>query len=208
MSNVLKAVAYVRVSNSSQSTTRQVSELKKVKGFNIVNVCKENISGFSKSIEERAELQRAIKLLKEDRSIDALMISEISRLGRNTREVLSLIEDLEKAEVALYIHNLGYTIGGPDVKDQAFAKLIVTIMADLARLESEQLSSRIKSGIRSRKEKGLSTGRKIGSKEITSKFLSKHTDIKKYLNKGYSSREIQRICKCGPGTIQKVRELI
>ena len=81
-------------------------------------------------------------------------------------------------------------------------------MADLARLESDQLSTRIKSGIKSRKEKGLSTGRKTGSIETSEKFLSKHTDIQKYLNKGYSSREIQKICKCGPGTIQKVKMFV
>ncbi|MFY0650749.1 MAG: recombinase family protein [Cyclobacteriaceae bacterium] len=208
MSNILRAVAYLRVSSSSQSTNRQLNELKKVEGFEIVNVCKEKISGYSVPAEERKELQRALKILKEDRSIDALMISEISRLGRNTREVLSILDELEKEEIALYIHNLGTTIGGANIKDQAFAKLIVTIMADLARLESEQLSERIKSGIRSRKEKGLSTGRKIGSNESSEKFLTKHQDIRKYIEKGYSSREIQKICKCGPGTIQKVKALI
>ena len=59
------------------------------------------------------------------------MISEVSRLGRNTKEVLTLIEELEKEEVILYIHNLGCSIGGFGAKEQAFTKLIVTIMSDL-----------------------------------------------------------------------------
>jgi DNA invertase Pin-like site-specific DNA recombinase len=79
-------------------------------------------------------------------------------------------------------------------------------MADLARLESEQMSYRIKSGIRSRKAKGLTTGRQIGSKETVERFLSKHLDIQKYLSKGYSSREIQRLCRCSPNTVKKVKD--
>ncbi|WP_338399592.1 helix-turn-helix domain-containing protein [Persicobacter psychrovividus] len=81
-------------------------------------------------------------------------------------------------------------------------------MADLARLESEQVSYRIKSGIRARKEKGLHTGRKVGSKESKDKFLAKRQDIVRYLEKGFSYREIQRLCKCSPNTVQKVVEAI
>jgi len=81
-------------------------------------------------------------------------------------------------------------------------------MADLARLESELLSYRIKSGIRSRKAKGLSTGRRVGSFETEQDFLKKHDQIQKYIKKGYSSREIQKICSCSPNTINKVKDLL
>ncbi|MCR9251010.1 MAG: recombinase family protein, partial [bacterium] len=111
MSGVMKAVAYTRVSSAGQSIDRQVIELRKVSGFQIEKVFSEKVSGYSKPIEERVQLQKALKYLKGDRSIDALMISEISRLGRNTREVLAFIEELEKEEIKLYIHNLGCTIG-------------------------------------------------------------------------------------------------
>ncbi|BDD02371.1 hypothetical protein [Persicobacter psychrovividus] len=100
------------------------------------------------------------------------------------------------------------TINTGAAKEEAFSKLIITLMADLARLESEQMSYRIKSGIRVRKEKGLHTGRKVGSKESKEKFLAKHQDIVKYLEKGFSYREIQRLCKCSPNTVQKVSGLV
>ena len=48
-------------------------------------------------------------------------------------------------------------------------------MADLARMESEQMSQRIKSGIRARKEKGLATGRKTNSTETKEKFLNSYS---------------------------------
>lgn len=181
--------------------------MKSLKGFDVVKTYSEKISGFSKSADQRPILQKALSYLIPN-DIECVMVSEVSRLGRNTAEVLNLIEELNQKSIAIYIHNLGTCINTKDSQSEIFTKLIVTIMADLARLESEQLSYRIKSGIRSRKAKGLTTGRKIGSFETSDQFLSKHMDVRKYIEKGYSTREIQRICKCSPNTIKKVRDLV
>jgi len=201
----MKAIIYTRVSSKDQSTQRQLNDMKSVSGFTVEKVFSEKISAFSKSADQRPGLQQALSYVRGN-NIDSIMISEVSRLGRNTLEVLNLIEELKEQGVALYIHNLGATINTKNQSGEIFTKLIVTIMADLARLESEQLSYRIKSGIRSRKAKGLTTGRKTGSFESEEKFLSKHTDIQMYLSKGYSSREIQKLCKCSPNTIKKVKD--
>ncbi|QCK15224.1 recombinase family protein [Mangrovivirga cuniculi] len=201
----MKAIIYTRVSSKDQSTKRQLNDMKSIHGFEVVKVFSEKISAFSKSSFQRPGLQKALTFANAN-NIQCIMISEVSRLGRNTVDVLSLIEDLKQQGIAIYIHNLGTTINKGDHSGDIFTKLIVTIMADLARLESEQLSYRIKSGIRSRKAKGLTTGRKVGSKESPEKFLSKHQDIAKYLAKGYSSREIQKLCNCSPNTIKKVKD--
>ena len=203
----MKAIIYTRVSNKDQSTTRQLNDMKSLKGFEVVKVFSEKVSGFSKSMDQRSSLQKALSYLSST-DAECIMISEVSRLGRNTAEVLKLIEDLKEQGILIYIHNLGTTINTSNSNGEIFTQLIVTIMADLARLESEQMSYRIKSGIRSRKAKGLTTGRKPGSQEPTAKFLSKHGDIQKYLSKGYSSREIQRICQCSPNTIKKVKDAL
>lgn len=200
----MRAILYTRVSTKDQSTLRQVNDMKSLDGFEIVKVFSEKVSGFSVSVANRPILQRALSYLKASK-ITCIMISEVSRLGRNTHEVLGLIEKLKKEGVSIYIHNLGATINRSDSSSEMFTKLIVTIMADLARLESEQMSYRIKSGIKARKANGLTTGRKVGSRESSEKFLSKHKDIQRYLAKGYSSREIQKLCKCSPSTIVKVK---
>lgn len=203
----MKAILYTRVSTKDQSTLRQVNDMKSIGEYEVVKVFSEKISGFSVSVSERPILQKALSYVYAN-AIECIMVSEISRLGRNTHEVLGLIEELKKKSVAIYIHNLGTTINRSDSSSEIFTKLIVTIMADLARLESEQMSYRIKSGIRSRKAKGLTTGRKMGSKESAERFLAKHQDIRRYLDKGYSSREIQKLCKCSPNTIIKVRRAL
>lgn len=200
----MKAILYTRVSTKDQSTARQVNDMKSLPEFEIVKVFSEKVSGFSVSVDDRPILQKALSYLKSSEA-NCIMVSEVSRLGRNTHEVLGLIEDLKKQGVAIYIHNLGTTINKSESSSEIFTKLIVTIMADLARLESEQMSYRIKSGIKARKANGLTTGRKIGSIESKEKFLSKHSNIQKYLSKGYSSREIQKLCKCSPNTIKKVK---
>ena len=202
----MQAIIYTRVSTKEQSSQRQLNDMKTVHGLEIVKVFSEKISAFTKSASQRPVLQKAISYCKEN-GVECIMISEVSRIGRNTLDVLNLIEELKHEGIAIYIHNLGTTINTKDQTGEIFTKLIVTIMADLARLESEQLGYRIKSGIRSRKAKGLTTGRKVGSKESVEKFLSKHQGIIKYLSKGYSSREIQKICRCSPNTIKKVKDL-
>lgn len=200
----MRAVAYTRVSTSEQSTKRQVNDLKQVEGFQIVKVFSESVSGFSKSMEERAELQKMLKYVEKE-SIQCIMVSEISRLGRNTRETLTLIHDLEKKGICLYIHNLGITLGADSEKDRIFNKLIITIISDIARMESESLSYRIKSGIRNRKAQGLTTGRLVGSNESKEKFLNKHKDIQKYLALGRSYPEIVKLCRCSMSTVHKVK---
>lgn len=203
----MRSILYTRVSTKDQSTARQVNDMKSLPDFQIEKVFSEKVSGFSVPLTERSELTKALEYIKT-KEIDCLMVSEVSRLGRNTHEVLNLIEDLKQSGTAIYIHNIGATINRSDSLSDMFTKLIVTIMADLARLESEQMSYRIKSGISSRKSKGLTTGRKVGSKESAERFLSKHKDIKRYLEKGYSSREIQKLCGCSPNTIKKVKDLV
>ncbi|NMM50324.1 recombinase family protein [Marinigracilibium pacificum] len=200
----MKSIIYTRVSSKDQSTKRQLNDMKSISGFEVAQVFSEKISAFNKSSFHRPVLQKAL-LYAYENDVKCVMISEVSRIGRNTVDVLNIIEDLKQQEIAIYIHNLGTTINKGDHSGNIFTKLIVTIMADLARLESEQLSYRIKSGIRARKARGLTTGRKVGSKESEEKFLTKHQDIIKYLSKGYSSREIQKLCKCSPNTIRKVK---
>jgi len=81
-------------------------------------------------------------------------------------------------------------------------------MADLSRMESEQLSYRIKSGLQERKRKGMAIGRQAGTIESTEKFLNKHRQIVKYLNQGESIRWIATKLKVSPTTVNKVKKVI
>ncbi len=166
----------------------------------------EKVSGFSVKMEDRKQLQAMLRYVTENPDIKVIQVHEISRLGRNTFETLALLKKFEEQRIMLYIHNLNITLNAGNPKDDIFSKLIVTIVSDLARLESEQLSARIRSGIQERKRQGLHTGRLVGTIESKEKFLAKHKDIQKYLVQGMSYSEIKRLCRCGMSTISKVKE--
>lgn len=202
----MRAIIYSRVSTSSQSNDRQINELQSVSGFEVIKVFQESISGFTKSIDQRAELNKAIEFARKN-EVEVIMVHEISRLGRRTKEVLDLIDRLKSKGIKVYIMNLGITINGGGLQD-SLNQLILTLMSDLARMESEQLSFRIKSGIKERKKKGLTTGRQIGSTETTSSFLAKHKKAVTYLKKGESIRWVATKLKMSPTTVQKVKNLI
>ena len=199
----MKSIIYSRVSKSTQSTQRQVSDLGEIKGFDVVKVFTESISGFTRSAQERQELQNAIAYAKEN-NIEAILVHEISRLGRRTTEVLLLLEDLKSVGIKVYVKSLGMLINEPGASEP-INKLLVTLMTDIARMESEQMSYRIKSGLDERRRNGYAIGRRYGSAETPDVFLTKYKKVITYLNNGESIRWIATKMRISPTTVQKVK---
>jgi DNA invertase Pin-like site-specific DNA recombinase len=200
----MKAIIYSRVSKkNNQSPQRQVNDLIELDRFNVVKTFTESISGYTRSAYERPELQKAIQFAKNN-DVEVILVHEISRLGRRTAEVLSLLEDLKSNDIKVYVKSLDMLINdaGPA---EAMNKFLITLMADIARMESETMSYRIKSGLDERRRQGYSIGRKYGSMESTDQFLSKHRKIISYLNKGESVRWIATKLKKSPTTVMKVK---
>ena len=86
------AVIYARVSSigDRQNTDRQISDLLDYVEYQKLELCKiyeEHVSGAKKNVE-RPILQQAIEYCKAN-SVDILLVSELSRLGRNAFEVLA-----------------------------------------------------------------------------------------------------------------------
>ena len=199
----MKAVIYGRVSSDAQSAKRQINDLKAVEGYEVVKVFQESISGFTKSVHDRPELQKAITYIKKN-EIPVLMVHEISRLGRRTTEVLTLIDELKKESIKIYIKSIGILINGNGATE-AINKLIITLLADLSRMESEQMSYRIKSGLEERRRQGKAIGRQFGTSEDKERFLDKHKKVISFLKKGESIRWIATKLKMSPTTVQKVK---
>lgn len=102
----MKDVLLCWVSTQSQDYTRQVNELTdycdKV-GWSIEKVFANKISG-AKKTAERPEILEMLDFIK-GHQIDKVCVLEISRLGRNTLEALSVINTLNENGVCLYIKN-------------------------------------------------------------------------------------------------------
>ena len=101
----MKAVIYARVSsvNDRQNTDRQVVDLTqyaKSMGYSITKVFTEKISGAVKNID-RVVLSECIDYCISN-DIDLLLVSELSRLGRNVFEVQENVKKLKDAKINIY----------------------------------------------------------------------------------------------------------
>ena len=122
------AVIYARVSSAGdrQSTERQVKDLSDYamyKKMEIRRVFEEHISGAKKN-EERPVLCEAIEYCKEH-SISTLLVSELSRMGRNAFEVLASVKELIDSGINLYIQKEQFNLLGDDGKPSLFAPVML-----------------------------------------------------------------------------------
>ena len=118
------AVIYARVSSTGerQSTERQVKDLSDYgmyRQMDVRKVFEEHISGAKKN-EERPVLCEAIAYCKEHR-ISTLLVSELSRMGRNAFEVLASVKELIDCGINLYIQKEKFNLLGDDDKPSLFA---------------------------------------------------------------------------------------
>jgi len=196
----------VRVSTTKQETSRQVSELEgyaKQKGFNVVEVCKEEISG-NAAEEDRAGLHRVEELARNG-EIKKVLVHEVSRLARRNSVAHAFVETLEELGVSLYWHTQGIETLLPNGKRNPAAGIMFALLAEMARSEREFLSERIKSGLQEARKKGRRLGRPTGSSLASKDFLAKHKNICRALRAGQSIRNTAKITGKGISTVQRVK---
>src|SRR5881398_1421040 len=171
-------VILVRVSTVKQETDRQISELRayaKAKGYDIVEICRETISGNANG-DERHGLRRAETLATEGK-VKKVLVHEISRLARRNSVAHHFVETLEECGVSLYWHAQGIETLLPNGKRNPAAGIMLALLAEMARNESETLRERIKSGLAHARKRGVVLGRPKGTTLKTAQFLRKHRDI-------------------------------
>jgi DNA invertase Pin-like site-specific DNA recombinase len=199
-------VILVRVSTVKQETDRQISELRayaKAKGYNIVEVCKETISGNANG-DERHGLRRAAALAIEGK-VKKVLVHEISRLARRNSVAHHFVETLEECGVSLYWHAQGIETLLPNGKRNPAAGIMLALLAEMARSEGEVLRERIKSGLVEARRKGVKLGRPKGTTLARDLFLRKHKDIVRLLKAGHSIRNTAKIGGKGASTVQRVK---
>ena len=134
------------------------------------------------------------------------MVSEVSRIGRNTREVLEIIEELSKRKISIYIQNHNLETLTPRGKVNSMAKFMLTLLAEFARMERETLIERTISGQRRAWEvEGKQKGRPVGTIEDTKKVLYKYPEVVRHLRAGKSLRDVAARCEVAINTVRKVK---
>ena len=202
------AVIYARVSSSNdrQDTSRQIEDLKRyADSQNIIvrDIFQEHISG-AKKIEERHVLSNCLAYCKSE-SVSYLLLSELSRLGRSTLQVLRSLEILHEAKVSVYIQNLGLYTLQPNGEVNPVASIMVTVLAEMANIERSNIQYRLNSGRANYIAKGGKLGRKTGSFKTEEKKKEEYKEVIALLKKGYSVRNIAKLQKIGISTVQRIK---
>ena len=203
-----KAVIYARVSsnNDSQDTTRQLEDLRKYavsQNIEIVNVFQEHISGAKKN-EERQVLTDCLGYCTQH-SVDYLLLSELSRLGRSTLQVLRSLEILHEAKVSVYIQNLGLYTLQTDGKVNPIVSMLTTLLAEMGNIERSNIQYRLNCGRANYIAKGGKLGRKKGSIKTEDKKKEEYKDTIALLKKGYSIRNVAKLQGIGISTVQRIK---
>jgi DNA invertase Pin-like site-specific DNA recombinase len=202
------AVIYARVSSvgDRQNTDRQISDLLDYVEYQKLELCKiyeEHVSGAKKNVE-RPILQQAIEYCKAN-SVNILLVSELSRLGRNAFEVLATVKDLIDNGINLYMQKEQLTLLDAEGKPTMFAPIMIATLSTCAQLERENIKFRLNSGRKLYIERGGKLGRKVGSVKTTEQKREDHKDIISYLKRGYSVRNTAKLTNKGISTVQRIK---
>lgn len=203
------AVIYARVSSVTdrQNTERQVNDLKKYaeySEFQVVNIFEEKISG-AKRNEERPILSECIEFCCLNK-VEILLTSELSRLGRNSFEVLETVKRLIDSKINLYIQKEQFLLLDTEGKPSIFAPIMIATLSTCAELERENIKFRLNSGRQQFIEKGGQLGRKIGSIKSTEKKKEEYKNVIFHLKKGYSIRNTAKLASVSVSTVQRVKK--
>ncbi len=204
--NTAAIFARVSSSNDRQSTERQVVDLKAYadrNGLDLVKVYKEHISGAKKNAE-RPILMDCIAFCKENR-IGILLVSELSRLGRNTFEVLSTVRDLLDSNINVYFQKEQMSLLDTNGKPSMFTPILIATLGTCAALERENIQYRLNSGRRVYIEKGGLIGRRKGSVKSKEKKEEEYKDVLAYLRKNYKIADVAKLTGTSTSTVQRLK---
>ena len=204
-----KVVLYCRVSTQVQDYERQVSDLTqfaKKHQWEIAETFTEKISGAKKN-DERKELT-SLLLYARVHYINRVLVTELSRLGRDTLQVLAAIDMLNKAKVSLYIMNYNIETLTPDGKVNPRSQFMITLLAEVARMERRTIKERMASGYNNFRANGGKVGRKTGYRKSDEDFRTQYKDVFRLLGKGVSLRDISKATGVSVNTVKRCKNLL
>ena len=173
-------VGYARVSSLSQSTDIQKEALTKA-GCDPVRTEKKSGS----TTEGRTELATILDFLQ---SGDVLCVHKLDRLGRNTRDVLNLVHELDERGCSLQVLEPAIDTSGP------MGKVMLTVLGMVSEMELGFIKERQRAGIEKAKADGVYKGRPMSLD---------HDKIKQLKAEGMGATAIARELGCSRGAIYK-----
>ena len=204
-----KVVLYIRKSTLIQEYEHQENlliDVCKKNNYEIIDTIRETISGTKKNEDREGITQlKNVVLQKKPQVVVCWEISRISRTSLGFHQLLSFLTD---NNVSLYIQNLNLHTLDDSGKENHITGLILSLMAEIAKMETHTLKTRVKVALQNLKDKGVVLGRPKNTGDSKEKTIKKYPEVIKYLEKGLSIREVSRMTNVSVNTTLKVSQLI
>lgn len=178
-----KTIAYIRASTDKQDLNNQkleIFEFAKKNKLEIDDFIQMTISSRKTSKERRID-----EMLSVLNGADTLIVTELSRLGRSTAEVIGLVNELIKKQVRVIAIKQNLDMKQHDMT----SKVMITLFSLFAELERDLISMRTKEALSNKKAQGIQLGKPKGTIQ-KSKFDLNLDKIKELLDLGLSVRKI------------------
>ena len=162
-----RAAIYCRVSTADQSCERQEDDLTAFAlraGYEVAAIFKETGSGAKLDRAER----RKVMAMAQARKIDVVLVTELSRWGRSTVDLLHTLRELESWKVSVIAMNgMAFDLSSPH------GRMLATFLSGIAEFERDLISERVKSGLAAAKARGKRLGRQTGERPKSDRLAPK-----------------------------------
>ncbi len=182
-----RTIGYLRVSTAEQDLDKNKAEILALandKKLGNVDWVEEKVSGV-KDWRKRKFGEVFSTLGKGD----AVIVSELSRLGRSTLQILEIMKEAKEKEIAVHAVKGGWSLNGT-----MESKIVLTMFAMISEIERDLISQRTKEGLRARKAAGVVLGRpkgpgksKLDQHRVEIEALLKNGSTKTFIAKRYGT---------------------
>ena len=173
---------YIRVSTAEQNTARQEAALQPLCDELVID----KVSGKS---TDRPQLQL---LLQRVRTGDEVIVKSVDRLARNTKDLLTILDELLAAGVTVrFIDN------GMEFSENPTSRFMITMLGAVGELE--------RSFIRQRQSEGIAVAKTEGKFKGRSKNNELRQEVQKLLERGLNNDEVAKLAGCGVATVYRIK---
>jgi len=181
-----KIVAYLRASTDKQDLSHQKLEILEFARRQELHV--DEYLELTVSSRKTSKQRRIDELVQMLEATDTLIVTELSRLGRSTAEVIALVNALIEGNIRLIVIKQNLDISRQDMN----SKIIITLFSLFAELERDLISLRTREALAAKKAQGQPLGKPKGTLQ-KSKFDQDVSRIKELLGYGLSVRKIAKV---------------
>ncbi len=205
-----RAVIFARVSSLSkerQNTDRQVADLSAYAAthrYDVLEVFTERITGATMN-SDRPILNECIEFCFKEK-VDILLLSELSRIGRNSWEILENIKRCKDNKLNVFFQKEELSIFQSNGKENVYLPIMISVLGTSAQLERESIIYRLQSGRVQYISNGGKLGRNVGSLKTREQKQQQYKGVIRRLKNGEKIRDIAKLEDVGISTVQRVKK--